>query len=115
MDLAIIPSRFYKPERTEFEKHTLPYKALNNFEYIGQCLKDMGMTDISTITQQNKSDNRTFVDPESGQKCIIGVERYMIFEREELFEAYLKLDSRIRPLAIAILYIVQSHDIQASK
>ncbi|KAI7889062.1 uncharacterized protein EV154DRAFT_483477 [Mucor mucedo] len=111
LDLAIIPARFYKPDKEEFDNHKQPYKALNDFEYIGECLKKMGMTDVVSQTLHKFAKNLTFVHPEYGQKCTLGVEKYMIFEREELFEVYLQLDPRMRPLVTSIYYFIRSHQL----
>ncbi|KAG2195584.1 hypothetical protein INT47_001331 [Mucor saturninus] len=74
LDLAIIPAHFYKPDKEEFDNHKQPYKALNDFEYISECLKKMGMTDVVSKTLYKSGKNLTFEHPESGQKCILGVE-----------------------------------------
>lgn len=113
VDLAIVISRFYKPDKKEFEEHKSSYKALNDVRYVFHCLKSMGMVNIKHLKKENLGLGE-FVDPASGQRCIIGVEKYIVFEREEFIDAYLKLDPRIRPVITAIFYFIRCHEPQNS-
>lgn len=76
-------------------------KKIYDAHYLAECLRGLGMKATLPIPLEKKT---KFTDPISKIQCSIGVDDGLLYERDALISEYMKLDNRIRPLIIVILY-----------
>ncbi|KAI7889063.1 uncharacterized protein EV154DRAFT_483478 [Mucor mucedo] len=99
-------------EADDYAQYRKKHERLYNNSYISWYLEKVGMIDVHPENQKF-SKSCVFVDP-SGLTCKLLVDDGMLFEREELFKEYLKLDERIRPLIRAIFYFATCQKLNKS-
>lgn len=104
---------YNRAEPEDYVQYKTKYKRLYNSSYISWYLNKCGIADAHPIVEKSIK-NCVFLDP-SGLSCRISVDDGMLFEREEIFEEYLKLDERIRPLILVILHFATCNKITKSK
>lgn len=80
-------------------------KNVYNMVFLAECLQEIGMTNIRTVHQAYRCH---FSDPVSRLNCQVGIDDALIYERDEMISAYFDLDTRIRPLIKAVLYLLNA-------
>ncbi|GAA5807325.1 hypothetical protein MFLAVUS_000683 [Mucor flavus] len=79
-------------------------ETVYDVHYMAKCLRELGMEATLPIPQGKRT---KFTHAISRTPCSIGVDDSLLFERDLLISEYIKLDKRIKPLMVVILYFTK--------
>lgn len=87
-------------------------ETVYDVHYMAKCLRELGMEATLPIPQGKRT---KFTHAISRTPCSIGVDDSLLFERDLLISEYIKLDKRIKPLMVVILYFTKLQKVNKGK